>query len=211
MLYRLLKWYVYFIYLMPFVILFLAGSSLFKILVSPIILAIILYGPLGNYTSRVTFCTKLKRICRRAKCTCRFHHLWLGSFFFPKSGLDIEITDRRETKYSIKFFPGNMASNGIHLRSDNTVEIIRYTVIPHLGRRHAMGRVERVERSRIIQSYEKPTARSGEAILLFSPSPLQITVLDGTKLRTAGNGESYQGFEIYTARGFLDYIKRKEL
>ena len=211
MLFRLLKWWVYCIYLLPFVVIFLAASPLFKILVSPFIIMIILRGPLGTYTSRVTFCMKLKRICRRAKCTCRFRHTWLGSFFFQKSGFDIEIGDRRNTLYSIKFFPGNVAGKGIHLRGADTVEIIRYTVIPHLGRRHAMGRVERVERSRTITDYEMEIARSGDSILMFSPSPFSMTALEKNKSRPIGNGEHYMGFDIYTARGFLDYLKRKLL
>ena len=211
MLYRILKFWVFCIYLSPFVIIFLAASPLFKILVSPIILWIILRGPLGTYTSRVTFCRKLKKICRRAKYTCRFHRTWLGSFWFRREGFDIEISDRRETVYSIKFFPGNVAEKGIHLRGPDEVEIIRYTVVPHLGRRHAMGRVERTERSRTITDYEMSIARSGESVLLFSPSPFNMTALEKNKINPVGNGESYMGFKIYTARGFLDYIKRKEL
>ena len=211
MLYRLLKWWVYSIYMLPFVVIFLAASPLFKILVSPIIIWIILRGPLGTYTSRITFCMKLKKICRRAKYTCRFHRTWLGSFFRRKSGFDIEISDRRDTLYSLKFFPGNVAEKGIHLRGADQVEIIRYTVVPHLGRRHAMGRVERTERSRTMADYEMSVARSGESILLFSPSPFSMTALEKNKSRPVGNGEQYMGFQIYTARGFLDYIKRKEL
>ena len=211
MLYRLLKWWVYYIYLTPFVIVFLAASPLFKIIVSPIIIWIILRGPLNTYTSRVTFCMKLKRICRRAKLKCKFHRAWLGSFFFSKDGFDIEIGDRRDTHYSIKFFPGNVADKGIHLRSAEVVEIIRYTVIPHLGRRHAMGRVERVERSRKLYDYNMPLASRGDSILLFSPSPFSMTALERTQSKPIGNGEQYQGFIIYTARGFTDYIKRKLL
>ncbi|MBQ7320856.1 MAG: hypothetical protein IJW99_02040 [Clostridia bacterium] len=211
MLYRILKFWVFCIYLSPFVIIFLAASPLFKILVSPIILWIILRGPLGTYTSRITFCWKLKKICRRAKYTCRFHRTWLGSFWFRREGFDIEIGDRRETVYSIKFFPGNVTEKGIHLRGPDEVEIIRYTVVPHLGRRHAMGRVERTERSRTITDYEMCIARSGESVLLFSPSPFSMTALEKNKINPVGNGETYMGFQIYTARGFLDYIKRKEL
>ena len=211
MFYRLLKWWVYYIYLTPFVVIFLAASPLFKILVSPIILFIILRGPLGTYTSRVTFCMRLRRICRRAKLKCKFHRTWLGSFFFPKDGFDIEIGDRRDTLYSIKFFPGNVADKGINLRDVRTVEIIRYTVIPHLGRRHAMGRVERIERSRVLYDYNMCIADRGESILLFSPSPFSMTALDRTQLRPIGNGERYMGFEIYTARGFTDFLKRKLL
>ena len=211
MLYRILKFWVFCIYLSPFVIIFLAASPLFKILVSPIILWIILRGPLGTYTSRITFCWKLKKICRRAKYTCRFHRTWLGSFWFRREGFDIEIGDRRETVYSIKFFPGNVTEKGIHLRGPDEVEIIRYTVVPHLGRRHAMGRVERTERSRTITDYEMSIARSGESVLLFSPSPFSMTALEKNKINPVGNGETYMGFQIYTARGFLDYIKRKEL
>ena len=211
MLYRLLKMYVYYIYLTPFVIVFLAASPLFKLLVSPIIIWIILRGPLNTYTSRVTFCMKLKRICRRAKLKCKFHRAWLGSFFFDKDGFDIEIGDRRDTVFSIKFFPGNVAAKGIHLRDVHTVEIIRYTVVPHLGRRHAMGRVERTERSRKIKSYEMPVASRGQSVLLFSPSPFSMTALERNTSHPIGNGEHYEGFEIYTSRGFLDYIKRKLL
>ena len=211
MLYRLLKMYVYYIYLTPFVVVFLAASPLFKIIVSPIIIWIILRGPLNTYTSRVTFCMKLKRICRRAKLKCKFHRAWLGSFFFSKDGFDIEIGDRRDTHYSIKFFPGNVADKGIHLRSAEVVEIIRYTVIPHLGRRHAMGRVERVERSRKLYDYNMPLASRGDSILLFSPSPFSMTALERTQSKPIGNGEQYEGFTIYTARGFIDYIKRKLL
>jgi hypothetical protein len=211
MLYRLLKWWVYYIYLTPFVVVFLAASPLFKIIVSPIIIWIILRGPLNTYTSRVTFCMKLKRVCRRAKLKCKFHHAWLGSFFFPKDGFDIEIGDRRDTVFSIKFFPGNVSEKGIHLRDVHTVEIIRYTVIPHLGRRHAMGRVERVERSRKLYDYNMPLASRGDSILLFSPSPFSMTALERTKSKPIGNGEQYEGLTIYTARGFIDYIKRKLL
>lgn len=211
MLYRFLKMYVYYIYLMPFVIIFLAASPLFKILVSPFIIWIILRGPLNTYTSRVTFCMKLKRICRKAKLKCKFHRAWLGSFFFDKDGFDIEIGDRRDTVFSIKFFPGNVAAKGIHLRDVHTVEIIRYTVVPHLGRRHAMGRVERTERSRKIKRYDMPLASRGQSVLLFSPSPFSMTALERTQSKPIGNGEHYEGFDIYTARGFLDYLKRKLL
>ena len=211
MLYRLLKMYVYYIYLTPFVLIFLAASPLFKILVSPFIIWIILRGPLNTYTSRVTFCMKLKRICRRAKLKCKFHRAWLGSFFFHKEGFDIEIGDRRDTLYSIKFFYGNVSEKGIHLRDAHTVEIIRYTVVPHLGRRHAMGRVERTERSRKLYDYDMPIASRGESILMFSPSPFSMTALERNTSRPIGNGEQYMGYSIYTARGFLDYIKRKLL
>ena len=211
MLYRLLKMYVYYIYLTPFVLVFLAASPLFKILVSPFIIWIILRGPLNTYTSRVTFCMKLKRICRRAKLKCKFHRAWLGSFFFQKDGFDIEIGDRRDTLYSIKFFYGNVSEKGIHLRDANTVEIIRYTVVPHLGRRHAMGRVERTERSRKLYDYDMPIASRGESIMMFSPSPFSMTALERNTSRPIGNGEQYMGYSIYTARGFLDYIKRKLL
>ena len=211
MLYRLLKMYVYYIYLTPFVLVFLAASPLFKILVSPFIIWIILRGPLNTYTSRVTFCMKLKRICRRAKLKCKFHRAWLGSFFFQKDGFDIEIGDRRDTLYSIKFFQGNVTEKGIHLRDAHTVEIIRYTVVPHLGRRHAMGRVERTERSRKLYDYDMPIASRGESILMFSPSPFSMTALERNTSRPIGNGEQYMGYSIYTARGFLDYIKRKLL
>ena len=211
MLYRLLKMYVYYIYLTPFVLVFLAASPLFKILVSPFIIWIILRGPLNTYTSRVTFCMKLKRICRRAKLKCKFHRAWLGSFFFQKDGFDIEIGDRRDTLYSIKFFYGNVSEKGIHLRDANTVEIIRYTVVPHLGRRHAMGRVERTERSRKLYDYDMPIASRGESIMMFSPSPFSMTALERNTSRPIGNGEQYMGYSIYTSRGFLDYIKRKLL
>ena len=97
------------------------------------------------------------------------------------------------------------------MRGADKVEIIRYTVVPHIGRRHAMGRVERTERSRTISDYEMSIARSGESILLFSPSPFAMTALENNKSRPVGNGEFYMGYRIYTARGFLDYIKRKEL
>lgn len=211
MFYRILKAYVYYIYLMPFVVIFLAASPLFKIIVSPIIIWIILRGPLGTYTSRVSFCMKLRRICRRAKLKCKFHRTWLGSFFLAKEGFDIEIGDRRDTLYSIKFFPGNVTEKGIHLRDGHTVEIIRYTVVPHLGRRHAMGRVERTERSRTIKSYDMCVASRGESVLMFSPSPFSMTALERNSMRPIGNGERYMDFTIYTARGFLDYIKRKVL
>ena len=211
MLYRILKFLVFCIYLSPFVIIFLAASPMFKILVSPIIIWIILRGPLGAYTSRVTFCMKLKKICRRAKYTCRFHHTWFDSFWYYREGFDIEIGNRRDTVYSIKFFPGNVTGKGIHLRGADKVDIIRYTVIPQLGRRHAMGRVERIERSRTITDYEMSVARSGESVLLFSPSPFSMTALEKCQSRPVGNGETYMGFQIYTARGFLDYLIRKEL
>lgn len=209
--YRLLKWYAYSIYLLPFVVIFLAASNLFKILVSPFIIWIILWGPLGSYTSRVTFCMKVRRICRRAKMKCTFHSAPLTTFWRRRSGFDIEISDRRDVCYSIKFFPGNMNEKGVHLRSADVAEIIRYTVVPHIGRRHAMGRVERTERSRKLMDYEMQIAKSGESILLFSPSPHVMSALEGKKSRTIGNGEEYMGFSIYTARGFLDYIKRKLL
>lgn len=211
MFYRLLKIWAYYIYLMPFVVVFLAASPLFKIIVSPIIIWLLLRGPLNSYTSRVTFCMKLKRICRRAKLKCKFHRAYLGSFWFRREGFDIEISDRRNTLYSIKFFPGIVTEKGIHLRGADEVEIIRYTVVPHLGRRHAMGRVERTERSRKIIQYDMEIARSGDSILLFSPSPFQMTALENNKIRPVGNGEPYMGFQIYTARGFLDYTKRKLL
>lgn len=211
MLYRLLKIWAYYIYLLPFVVVFLAASPLFKIMVSPIIIWILLRGPLNSYYSRVSFCMKLKRTCRRAKLKCKFHRTWLGSFWFRREGFDIEISDRRDTLYSIKFFPGNVTEKGIHLRGVDQVEIIRYTVVPHLGRRHAMGRVERTERSRKITNYNMSFARSGDSILLFSPSPFQMTALENNKIRPVGNGEQYMGFQIYTARGFLDYTKRKLL
>lgn len=206
--YRILKFFAYCIYLSPFVILFAAGSPVFKLLTTPIIVFLILRGPLSPYTSRVTFCLKLRRICRRAKMKCKFHRAYLGSFFSRREGFDIEIIDRRDTVYSIKFFPGNMNEKGIHLRDATTAEIIRYLVVPHLGRRHAMGRVERTEKSRTLTDYEMPLAPRGESILLMSPSPFHITVLENNKLRPAGNGERYMGFLIYTSRGFTDYIKR---
>ena len=211
MLYRLLKLWVYYIYLTPFVVVFLAASPLFKIIVSPFIIWIILRGPLNTYTSRVTFCMKLKRICRRAKLKCKFHRTYLGSFWLAKEGFDIEIGDRRDTLYSIKFFSGNVAEKGIHLRDAHTVEIIRYTVVPHLGRRHAMGRVERTERSRKLYDYNMPIASRGQSIMMFSPSPFSMTALERNSSRPSGNGEQYEGFTIYTARGFTDYIRRKLL
>ena len=211
MFYRLLKIWAYYIYLLPFVVVFLAASPLFKVMVSPIIIWILLRGPLNAYYSRVSFCMKLKRICRRAKLKCKFRRTWLGSFWFRHEGFDIEIEDRRDTVYSIKFFSGNVTGKGIHLRGADQVEIIRYNVVPHLGRRHAMGRVERTERSRKIKHYDMSIARSGDSILLFSPSPFDMTALENNKIRPIGNGEPYMGFAIYTARGFLDYTKRKLL
>lgn len=211
MLYRMLRWLCFAIYLSPFLIIFLAASPVFKLLVSPIILFIILRGPLGPYTSRVTFCLRLRSMCRRAKLQCRFHHTYLGSFFRRHADFDIEIGDRRDTLYSIKFFPGNMNGKGIHLRDGKTAEIIRYLVIPQLGRRHAMGRVERVERGRTLSDYDMPLAARGESVMLFSPSPYSMSVLDRGKLIAVGNGEHYMGFLMYTARGFLDFSKRKLL
>ena len=74
-----------------------------------------------------------------------------------------------------------------------------------------MGRVERVERSRKLYDYNMPLASRGDSILLFSPSPFSMTALERTQSKPIGNGEQYEGFTIYTARGFIDYIKRKLL
>ncbi len=211
--YRILKWFAYAIYLTPFVLVILANpSAFFQIIAWPCIFFIILFGPFSPYTSRVIFGMKLKRVCRRAKLRCKFHHGRMTSFWRRYEGFDVEISDRRGGElYSLKFFHGNMDEKGVHLRSDSCAEIIRYLVAPRLGRRHAMGRSERTERSRTLVDYHMSIAQRGESILLFSPSPYTMSVLENNKIRPAGNGENYMGFRIYTARGFLDYIKRKEL
>ncbi len=210
-LYIIMKTMAFIMYTAPFVIVFLATESiLLRIIFAIAAVIIVLRGLLGPYTSRVMFCLKIKRICRKAKLKCKCHHI-LAPFFFKTGGFDIVITDRKADIYSIKFFKGNVNEKGIHLRSVTQVETIRYLVAPKLGRRHAMGRVERTERSRKISSYEMPIAPYGNSILLFSPSPYQMTALFGNKLLPIGNGEAFGEFHIYTARGFTDYMKRKHL
>lgn len=209
--YRILKYLYYLIYFAPFLILTVTASPLFLfVFVIPFYFVLIFFGPLYFFTARITFCFKLRHICRRAKYKCRFKRFWLTSFFRSYEGMDIEIGKR---DYVIKFFPGNVNHKGIHLRDLSHVEIIKYFVEPRVRSRTAMmnygtNPANRVEVSRKKKEVTIAPERGGETILLFSPSPYAITVLHGNKIDPAGNGEELDGVKLYTAQGFLNYMKR---
>ncbi len=167
--------------------------------------------------SRLSFCRKLKRICRKKGLRYKVSRPCLLSVFLKYNGNDIRI-EGEKVCYAIKFFPRNPIGYSLNFDCEKETGELKYFVTPSLTDRLA-GVVALFRGKK--QSYTLKTAFEGKKmtkmifgaveetkILIVQPKPLHMIQAAGNITKPLYSGECVGDVAVYEAGALLSYFER---
>ena len=200
-------------------ILFLAVMLAWIVL--PILLIRFIFLTLWRYFrvifSRLSFCRKLKRICRKKRLRYKVCRPRLLSVFFKYSGNDIRIEGENGC-YAIKFFPRNPIGYSLNFDCEKETGELKYFVTPSVTDRLA-GVVALLCRKNQPHAPQKAfdgrkmaRMKFGGAedvkILVVQPKPMHMIKADGNVTKPLYSNECVGDVTIYDALAFLSHLDR---
>ena len=200
-------------------ILFLAVMLAWIVL--PILLIRFIFLTLWRYFrvifSRLSFCRKLKRICRKKGLRYKACRPRLLSIFLKYSGNDIRI-EGENGNYAIKFFPRNPIGYSLNFDCEKETGELKYFVTPSVTDRLA-GVVALLCRKnqphapkKAFDGRKMAKMKFGGAedtkILAVQPTPLHMIHAVGNVTKPLYSGECVGDVAVYEAGALLSYVER---
>lgn len=174
------------------------------IIAVPIIAVIIwLYNTVRVLILRIKFYKDLQKRCDKNCVGIRKARTFLSTFFTHSSKPDL-VVETSDTEYSVRFITCRSKGRSYHFPSPEFYVSSLYSthVMSGMGL-HSLASFRHLPRMKEIPSEKKIVQ-----VLLFNPSPREITYVDQDKAQKvlAANGAQYEGILFYNAQGFLDLL-----
>lgn len=176
------------------------------IIAVPVIAVIILLYNTGRaLTLRIKFYKNLQNSCDKNGINFRKTRTFLSTFFMHSSKPDL-VVETQDTEYLIRFITCRSKGRNYHFPSPEFYVSSLYSthVMSGLGL-HSLASFRHLPSMNELSS-EKESVQ----VLLFNPSPREITYVDQDKAQKAlaTNGTRYEGILFCNAQGFLDLLPK---
>lgn len=159
--------------------------------------------------SRLTFIRRLNRLCRKNGVTLHVRYPFAGR---ERTDLTLE---GEELRLGIRFFPYATRGRQISLLDAGHVRIQKIgalTLFSNRGAWHFPLMRKRLltweGNARTVTLPAVKTSPGEGTILLFSPAPPRLEGTEKNGVRPFSDGDAWGTLTVYTADGFLSYIKR---
>lgn len=159
---------------------------------------------------RIIFYIKIKRLCSKKKATLTFIHSPVKSIFRKYGDSDATINLGNQ-KYEIKFFPGDVYKKNIFLYGLEKADICKKHGFFLCSGTNVLGNADftwngKKRKTKIILDWKLNDAQK---ILLFQPTPIEITATFENEFRIIDGTEKIEHVNIYDANAFLNALARQ--
>ena len=151
---------------------------------------------------RGLFMRKLKAVCKKKQFTLQIHRFPFLSIFWKSSKVDLTVTTS-ETVYHVKFLTSLSSKKVLHFIDEtNYISYLKtFTALPMATKVS--------EHIQFASFHRLPTIKqkvAGEYVLLFHPTPNNITAIVNGILTEIGNGTQIGQLRAYNGRGFCSML-----
>ena len=183
---------------------------------SALFIAKAIYNWIHALILRAVLYLKLLIICKRRGFKMKTPRFFFSSFFLMSKKPDILIKTG-DTNYLIRIITCRARKRAYHfVNHEWFVRVFRlYMLLPFMNAeemapfKHAF-RLPPLDEKYLSQGAENEDAKP-QVVLLFNPSPLEITFTSCSNRREIGtNGSSFDGWLIYNGKAFAELLKRPE-
>lgn len=165
--------------------------------------------------SRIAFVLKLSALCRKKGAILKYKKCPILSLLKNHTSYDFCITVPHGDKdYSVKFFPKNPSKKNILLNESKKVYISKITFQTYIGQKGAIpgGNPTTLNYSEtnpreVILSLPEPSNQA-QSVLLFQPSPHNISVSGCNDYQKTDDKMNYHGYRIFEGKEFIKYLSR---
>ncbi len=177
-------------------------------LLAVLCISVIISPQVKRVVRRLSFCSKLKKTCKKEGLRLYFYGSPLASLYRPRGQADFAV-ETRDTLWEVMFFPAPSRVSAVTFGSPEfatlATRILKSRITLALGSKERLRR-----RDYRFEASENIKTKKVVKTLLLNPVPYLLKYYDAKdkKILEGGSGIEFYGYCAYSGSGFINMIER---